>query len=173
MKWNSMLAVLSVVATILFSTAVPSAYAWTVYDDTHTKWQYTANWAAMTGIGGASGGTLHWSNVTGAEATFPCTAGGSGAYGQAVDLTFSRAYNRGIADIWLTTPSYPGAIFGLEHLDMYGSGISRQHVYHYSTGDLLLGSGSPYTVHIRVSGSRNAASSNYFVDIDALECLLS
>jgi hypothetical protein len=143
-----------------------------IYDDVFQGWTYTGSWAAVNGIIGAVDGTLHWSNVTGAQATFTCAAGGSAAYGVAFDLIYSKAYNRGIATIWVTSSFYPGQVFGVQQVDMFDLGVSRQQRYEYST-DMPLGTGMPYVIHIKVSGAHNASSTGTFIDIDAIECDLN
>jgi hypothetical protein len=141
-----------------------------VYDDIYQGFTYVGPWQAVSGVMGAVNNTLHWSNSPGAETRMICPAGGSGAYGVAFDLIFSRAYNRGIATVWVTHPSHPDVPLGVQHIDMFGSGVLRQARYEYSTGDLILSTGSPYVIHITVSGDKNLSSSDYFVDVDAIEC---
>jgi hypothetical protein len=144
-----------------------------VYDDIYQGFTYVGPWQPVVGVMGAVNNTLHWSNVTGAEARMTCPAGGSGAYGVAFDLIFSRAYNRGIATVWVTHPAQPNVPLGVQQIDMSGSGVLRQQRYEYSTGDLILGTGSPYVIHVAVSGTKNPASTDYFVDVDAIECDLN
>ncbi|MCC6552909.1 MAG: hypothetical protein IT372_07800 [Polyangiaceae bacterium] len=142
-----------------------------IYDDTDAGWTYAGAWSAPTGIAGAHDETLHWSHAPGAQATFTCTAGGSGAWGVAADLIFSRAYNRGVATIWVTSAFYPGQIFDPQQFDMYGPGVVRQQRIQYSAG-MPLGTGEPYQIHVMVSGMKNPASTGYLVDIDGIECIL-
>lgn len=139
-----------------------------VYDDS-AGWTYVGTWSAASSSG-AWNQTLHWTNVDGSEAQFTCTAGGSGAYGVAFDLVHTRAYNRGIAKIWVTHPSQPNQPLGVQYFDLYGSGVERQQRITYSTGALVLGTGSPYVVHVQATGDQNAQSSDDFIDIDAIEC---
>ncbi|KAB8139769.1 hypothetical protein F8S13_26795 [Chloroflexia bacterium SDU3-3] len=173
MAWNRrlMTGILSAVVMIGSSFTVAQA-ANPSYDDTYTNITYTGTWQAVTGVIGAVNQTLHWSNVTGSEASFSCPAGGSGAYGVAFYLTASKAYNRGIANVWFTSPFYPGEIRGLTKVDLFEPGVTRQVRIPIST-DMPLGTGSPYTIHVQVSGEKNISSSGTFVDIDSYECDLS
>lgn len=144
-----------------------------VYDDIYQGFTYVGPWQPVAGVMGAVNNTLHWTNATGAEARMTCPAGGSGAYGVAFDLIFSRAFNRGIATVWVTHPAQPNVPLGVQQVDMFDSSVSRQQRYEYSTGDLTLGTGAPYVIHVAVSGTKNPASTDYLVDIDAIECDLN
>jgi hypothetical protein len=173
MAWNRrlMTGILSAVVMIGSSFTVAQA-ANPIYDDTFTNITYTGNWQAVTGVIGAVNETLHWSSVAGSEASFSCPAGGSAAYGVGFYLTATKAYNRGIANVWFTSPFYPGEVRGLTQVDLYGPGVTRQVRIPIST-DMPLGTNDIYTIHVQVSGEKNPSSTDTFVDIDTYECDLN
>jgi hypothetical protein len=124
---GKLLLVVGVVITLALST-VSFAQAGTIfgviYDDTSTRWSYSAGWWAETREGPILN-TQHVSGTTGSTATFnsctPTSVGPNGEYG--VTLYHSRAYNRGIAQIELWQN---GNLKASRSVDQYGPGVIRQ-----------------------------------------------
>lgn len=146
---------LMLVLLAVASSAVP-AKAGTINDDSYPGWTYSGSWSAVTGVSGAINGTLHWSNVDGSEATYQC-------YGSGFTVYFSKAYNRGKAYMW-----FEGLEDWTDVVDMYASGVTRQMSHSYSLNDAI--PNGYYILHVKVSGLKNASSSDDLVDIDAVEC---
>jgi hypothetical protein len=119
------------------------------YDDPHAQIKYFGYWSPQTGVADAYGNTLHWSNVAGAFNRFTFT-------GSQITYVYSKAANRGKAAITID-----GVNKG--YVDLYASATQRQQSTTFSN----LGSGT-HTIHIQVSGLKNQASTDYFVDVDRL-----
>ena len=123
------------------------------YDDTASALQYTGAWTHVGPEQSYTAGdyqrTESFSNTTGDHVDVPFT-------GTAVRYITSKANNHGIADI---------AIDGTKvaSVDTYGSG---NRVVAYQTSGL---SNGPHTLTITVSGTKNAASGDTFVSVDAVD----
>lgn len=124
------------------------ALAGGLIDDTSPQIAYTGHWDSGA-FRGAFNGTVTYSETPGAAARWQFE-------GTAFDYVYTRAFNRGFALV---------TIDGSEHgtVDLYAPTIEWQASTEF--GGLQPGR---HTVEIRVLGSRNPASSGYFVDIDAL-----
>ncbi len=120
------------------------------YDDHSTQIRYIGTWT-MGGPGGASGAynqTLAWSKNTEDAATFTFS-------GSQVTWVYTKAPNRGIADLAIDEQVLPISV------DLYAPTIQWQ------TPITISGlSAGIHTLHISISGRRNAAASDYYVDVD-------
>ncbi len=75
------------------ATATATAMPVGMYDDTNPAWQYTGNWYSWVGSG-PYGGSMRYSATLGDSAQFSFN-------GQQFILTYSEAYNRGVADVYV------------------------------------------------------------------------
>jgi hypothetical protein len=122
-----------------------------IYDDTNSPFQYIGGWTlgtATTGAAGAYNQTLHWSPTTQDAATFTFS-GGEIAY------WYSMALNRGKAVVTIDG-------IGYGDVDLFSPSVSWNACTSYYVGPGI------HTIHIGVSGRKNAAATNYFVDVDRL-----
>nr|WP_221383011.1 glycoside hydrolase family 43 protein [Actinoplanes polyasparticus] len=117
-----------------------------------TTVRYTGAWNADTGCGGQCFfGDQHWSDQTGATATYTFT-------GTQIVLLSARGPGSGIAGISLDN--------GAERrVDLYGA-IRVGEVVNYRSGRLTYGT---HTLRVRVTGAKNAAATGTRISIDRAE----
>ena len=139
-------------AYVMFVTPPSSASADTTTDDAGTSgtdhFGYGANWGTATGISDLYQGTAHWSNTTGAAATYTFT-------GTGVTIWGVKDHDQGIAAF-----SVDGG--AATYADDYASTRTAQAPLWSSRG---LAPGT-HTVTISNTGTKNSASSNDTVAID-------
>ncbi|HEY0735863.1 MAG TPA: hypothetical protein VGD69_13205 [Herpetosiphonaceae bacterium] len=166
-----LLALMTLLAAGSHSTAFATSFFTTaIFDDTNGVWTYDENWWATTGEG-AILHTHHLSQTTGAAARATCGAGiddyGVGYF----KFYHTKAYNRGIAKVWVTEVGSTTPLDGYTYVDMYGPGVTRQQAASFIKQ--VGGAHRSLVIHIQVTGTRNPASSGYFVDVDAIECYIA
>lgn len=136
----------------VFLTPPASATTDVTSDDTVTTgtdhFGYGSNWGTATGVSDLYQGTAHWSNTTGAAATYTFT-------GNSVTIWGVKDHDQGIAGF-----SVDGA--PVTYADDYSSTRTAQAPLWSSTG---LGPGT-HTVTITNTGTKNSASSNDTVALD-------
>lgn len=118
------------------------------YDNPPAQVQYAGSWTHdSTYSGPAWGGTTSYSNISEDVASFTFT-------GSQVTYVYTKAHNRGIAAI---------TIDGVDrgYIDMYSAGTAWQQSTSY--GNLGWG---VHTLTISVTGSKNSAATDRFVDVD-------
>jgi hypothetical protein len=120
------------------------------YDDTSERIEYSGHWVKDTQFQAASNGTLTYSNVPGDRLRFVFQ-------GVEVTLLYTTALNRGMADVLVD-----GALAGA--LDLYSADVQFQR--RAAFGPLKAGT---HTIELQVKSSKNPKSSNYVVDLDAIE----
>lgn len=120
------------------------------YENTHAQWRALGTWQQLSGVAGASGGTLSWSNTPGAAMRFMFT-------GDRITYVYTKAPSRGIAAITID-----GEDKG--YLDMYAPDVQRQQ---RTTFDHL-GPGV-HVLHITVTGQQAPNASGHGVDVDRLD----
>lgn len=118
------------------------------YDDFDARILYRGVWARGR-FAEASHGTLTYSNARGAALVFPFE-GAEVLYG------YTKAFNRGIAEIILD-----GASQG--SLDQYSPTVEWQ-----SSLSIRATGRGPHTLEIRVTGRKDQAASDAFIDVDEL-----
>ena len=116
------------------------------YDDFHTAIRYAGLWTHGRFVN-ASHGTVTYSNAPGAEVIFPFT-------GTDIVYIYTKAPNRGIAEIVLDEMIQGG-------LDLYSSSVEWKSTYQIRSS----GTGA-HTLKIRVTGRKNSAATDSYVDID-------
>jgi hypothetical protein len=117
------------------------------YDDYDFRIQYRGAWARGRQFTEASGSTLSYSNRTGDELGFAFD-------GSAIVYVYTMASNRGIAQVRID-----GRVRA--EIDMYADPVQWQ----AQTTFTDLGSGA-HTIEIRVTGRKNGASTDDFIDLD-------
>lgn len=149
------------------------AHAATFFDDNSGAWSYTPGWTIFSAPG-AINDTIHFSRSLGAVASVTCPATdiGGGRVGVNATLVYSKAFNRGFARLSVTQPGSTVPINGVSTLfDQYGPGVARQQSFFISAAsNTPIAIGSPLVVRVQVSGQKNPASSDIFVDVDGLTC---
>ncbi|ADL51935.1 cohesin domain-containing protein [Clostridium cellulovorans] len=115
------------------------------YENTDSKLNYTGSWTKV------SDGSQHYSNVTNSVLTF--TFEGSG-----LNIYALMASNRGVAKVYIDDVAYD--------VDEYNASTQSKIVF---TKDGL--ATGKHTAKIVVSGTKNPASSGYYISIDAIEIL--
>ncbi|HLG98263.1 MAG TPA: hypothetical protein VKX49_18250 [Bryobacteraceae bacterium] len=118
------------------------------YDDPDPHIEYTGLWFRGR-FAPASRGTVTFSSAPGAALTLRFT-------GTEVIYVYTKAFNRGIAEILLDRASQGT-------LDLYSSSIEWQ-----TATPFRAPSSGQHILEIRVTGRRNAASTGVFVDADSL-----
>jgi len=121
------------------------------YDDTNSSPVYLiGGWIRNCCWPNAYQNTLTWSNVAGNAFTLTFV-------GNNVRYYFTSSTNRGIAHVTID-----GIDYGV--VDLYAATPQFQQSVLYSN----LGAGI-HTIHIAVSGQKNPASSNYYIDVDRFD----
>lgn len=118
------------------------------YDNTDAQFRFFGTWAHGPAAG-AYNNTQSLSNTGGSLFRFTFT-------GTQVQYVFTKAFNCGIAAVTIDNVN-KGTI------DMYDPGTLRQQSVLYNN----LGAGT-HVLNVHVTGTRNAASSDNFVDVDSL-----
>jgi hypothetical protein len=118
------------------------------YDDFDTRIQFHGVWSRGR-FPEASHGTVTWSDAAGADLTLKFS-------GSEVIYVYTKAFNRGIAEILLD-----GASQGT--VDLYSPSIEWQTATPFRTSEP-----GPHTLQIRVTGRKDSAATGAFVDLDAL-----
>ncbi len=119
------------------------------YDGTHSNCKYIGSWTLSSPWPLAYNSTLNWSKNT--EDAFTFTF-----YGNSIYYFYTKASNRGKAAVTIDGVNMP-------LIDLY----SASTVWQAQTTYTNLGTGI-HTIHISVSGQKNANSSDYYVDVDKL-----
>ncbi|MFN8489281.1 MAG: matrixin family metalloprotease [Caldilineaceae bacterium] len=114
--------------------------------DTLSNKYIGSTWTHATGWSGPSQGTVSWSNTYQDAVSFTFNSTG-------ITYVFTKSWNRGKASITID-----GSDWGT--LDLYSPSALWQQTAFYP-----LSSGI-HTIHVMVTGQKNAASSDYFVDLD-------
>jgi len=120
-----------------------------IYDDADPRIILSSAWTRDTQFADADQHTVSYTNIPGASASL-------GFRGDAITYTYTRAYNRGIAEVWID-----GVLKG--RLDLY----SLRTMWRCQRRYQGLGTGD-HVIEIRVTGERNPHASNCFVDVDGL-----
>ncbi len=108
---------------------------------------YSGGWYGDTQFSNPSNGTITYTNSAGSAAEFQF-------FGTGVSYYYTRAWNRGIAQIYIDN-NYVGSV------DLYSPNIAWQQSNYF--GGLSQG---VHTIRVVVSGTKNSASQDYFVDLD-------
>jgi thermitase len=124
----------------------------TRYEQTSPSVAWTGTWNNYSNAN-YSGGSTKYSNGTGATATLTFN-------GTSVVLISCVTSNRGIAKVYID------GIYQ-QSVDLYSPSTQYQKAVYTKSG---LAAGA-HTVKIEVSGTKNAASSNYYVDVDAFDVI--
>ncbi len=119
------------------------------YDDNNAQFRYFGTWTPTTGVSGAYNSTHTLSKTAGSLFRFTFD-------GSQVTYVFTRAYNRGKAAVTLD-----GVDIG--YIDMYSATTQRQQTF--TLGGLGTGT---HILNINVTGQKNSASADTYVDADAL-----
>jgi large repetitive protein len=128
------------------------SFALSQLQETDTVLTYTGSWT-QANVSGASGGAVKYANASTARVSHAFT-------GRGVALVMVKGANRGKANVFLD-----GVL--VKTLDLYASSIqARQIVYSAS-----FASSAAHTIEVRVLGTRNASSTGYRVDLDAVVVL--
>lgn len=119
------------------------------FDDAVPGYNYIGAWTHSTCCSTAYNGTISWSSTTADAVNFTFS-------GTSLTYVYTKAYNRGVAYI---------TIDGLDYtdIDLYAplpNAWQASTVYNLSPG--------VHTIHIAVSGVKNPASANYYVDVDRM-----
>jgi hypothetical protein len=117
------------------------------YDDADPRIRLHRPWSRDSQFQEASHHTLTYSNVPGASVSLAFSGG-------AVTYVFTRATNRGIADVWID-----GQFKG--RVDLYAPATAWKSRSTYAD----LGPGR-HAIEVRVSGEQNPRSTGCFVDLD-------
>ncbi|HEY0603744.1 MAG TPA: hypothetical protein VGD58_12575 [Herpetosiphonaceae bacterium] len=166
------LCLLLALMTLLAAGSHPTAFAagstTAIFDNTNLSvWAYGQNWADWPAPG-AILNSNHLTQTTGAEAQATCGAGiddfGVGYF----KFYHSKAYNRGIAKVWVTEVGSTTPLDGYTYVDMYGEGVTRQQAASFTKQ--VGGSYRNLVLHVQATGTKTTESSGYFVDVDAIEC---
>src|SRR5262249_20567113 len=115
------------------------------YDDFDPAIRYRGDWQQDTSFDGPDRHTISYSDIPGAEVSIAFE-------GTALTYIFTRAPNRGIADVTID-----GADWGT--VDLYSPGIAWQ-----SKVRLCCSASGKHVVAIRVTEGRNPRSSGRYVD---------
>ncbi len=110
---------------------------------------YTGTFKRVT-LAGASGGYVRKSTVAGSTATFTFS-------GSSVAFVAALGSNRGTAEIWLD-----GQL--IETVDLYAASLQSARVVWAPDAPLVAG---PHVLEVVVTGTKNPASTNTRVDVDA------
>ena len=116
------------------------------YDDSNPAVGFSGPWEHDRFFNGAFGNTLSFTDAPGAQARFAFT-------GQAVTYVFTRAFNRGFAEV-----SIDGTDCG--SVDLYSPKTQWQ-----ASRRFTVTPGS-HVIEVRVAGRKSPASSGEFVDVD-------
>jgi hypothetical protein len=108
---------------------------------------YSGGWYGDTQFPNPSNGTITYTNSAGSTAEFQF-------FGTGVSYYYTRAWNRGIAQIYIDN-NYVGSV------DLYSPNIAWQQSNYF--GGLSQG---VHTIRVVVSGAKNSASQDYYVDLD-------
>ncbi len=119
------------------------------YDDPDSRVCLQAAWTRDAQFQEAVQHTLTYSNIPGASATFAF-------HGKAITYVFTRASNRGIADVFVD-----GKL--KDRVDLYSPETKWKSRTRYECAG-----GGAHVIQIRISGERNARACDSFVDLDAL-----
>ena len=119
------------------------------YDDTSPQISYSGPWMRGTGFPRAAGGSITHTNTPGATFRLAFT-------GTRVTYVYTKAFNRGMAEVILDDVSRGT-------LDLYSRATSWQ--ARATFDGLAPGS---HALEVRVLPRKNAASSDYYVDLDRL-----
>jgi hypothetical protein len=133
-------------------TAGPSAPGPGFYDDPDPLITYSGDWHLDYGFPETINGSITYTPTAGAAATFTFL-------GRAVTYYFTKAFNRGYADVYIDG-SFRGRI------DLYSSGIEWQSSYTFSGLTYAI-----HTIRIVVTGEKRAESEGAFVDLDGFRVL--
>ncbi len=129
------------------SLAGPMLHGW--HDDTESAMRYAGQWTHDRAYAEpAYGRTISYSDVKGDSVSFAFE-------GPSVTYVFTRAFNRGIAEV-----SIDGASAG--QIDLYSAKIEWRSERKF--GGLAPGS---HVISVQVTGRKRDASQGYFVDLDA------
>jgi hypothetical protein len=120
-----------------------------MYDDTDPRIALNSPWVRDTQFQEAYRHTLTYTNIPDASVTLKFT-------GTSVTYVYTRAHNRGIAEVWLDNQLK-------DHLDLYASDTEWQSQTTYDT----LSPGT-HTIRIRATGQHFMQASDSFVDLDAV-----
>jgi hypothetical protein len=119
------------------------------YDDADPRIALNAAWTRDTQFPDADQHTLSYSNIPGASASLLF-------HGRAVTYVYTRASNRGIAEVWIDGVRR-------DRPDLYSPGtVWRSQSQYEGLGD------GDHTIEIRITGERNPRANNCFVDLDGL-----
>jgi 4-amino-4-deoxy-L-arabinose transferase-like glycosyltransferase len=116
------------------------------YDDFHTAIRYVGRWSHGR-FANASHGTVTYSNTPGAEVILPFT-------GAEVGYIYTKAPNRGIAEIVLDEITQG-------EVDLYSSSVEWKSTYQVRSS-----AAGAHTLKIRVTGRKNPAATDSYVDVD-------
>lgn len=128
-------------------SCVPAAPGAGTYDNFHSAINYSWGWIHDTQFWQPSNGTISYSDSASASAEFTF-------YGTSISYFFTRAWNRGIANIYIDNQS-KGTV------DLYSPNVEWQQGAWF--GGLSPGN---HTIRIEVSGSKHPASQGTYVDLD-------
>jgi len=119
-----------------------------IYDDSDPRISLRAAWSTDTQFQEADRHTLTYTKIPGATASLAF-------HGSAVTYVYTRLFNRGIADV---------VVDGVlkDRIDLYSARIQWKSRTRYGG----LGHG-PHTILIRVTGERNPAATDCFIDVDS------
>ncbi len=122
----------------------------TLYDDGNAALTYSGSWNHGTGYGGDYNASESFSNTTGNYMSVTFT-------GTSVFWVSNYNSNHGIATVYLDGTQ-------VATVDSYSSSNLQQQILYQATNL----TNTSHTLKIVVSGTKNAAASNYYVSIDAI-----
>jgi subtilisin family serine protease len=116
--------------------------------ETSSAISYSGSWTRVS-LSGASGGYVKKSTASGARATYAFT-------GTGVGFVSARGSSRGKAELWLDGAK-------VATVDLYALTVKPARLV-WASGVLA---NRAHTLQVRVTGTKNAAASNFRVDVDA------
>jgi hypothetical protein len=131
------------------ATIPPAVVPPGLYDDPDPRIMLSGAWTRDTQFSDANRHTVTYSNIPGASASLAFR-------GDAITYIYTRAYNRGIAEVWIDG-------IRKDRADLYSARTVWKNRKRYEG----LGAGR-HLIEIRVTGERNSHAGNCFVDLDGL-----
>jgi hypothetical protein len=117
-------------------------------EETSSAITSSGSWKRVT-LSGASGGYVKKSTASGARATYAFS-------GSAIGFVSARGSSRGITELWLDGAK-------VATIDLYAPAAEPARLV-WASGVLA---NTAHTLQVRVTGTKNAAASNFRVDADA------
>lgn len=132
-------------------TATPTPSLPTVNDD-DVRVEYSAGWTDNNAASGSINGDEHYTNGTNNYAQFRFS-------GTKIQWIGTKSFNRGIADVYIDDV-YDATV------DLYAVSPQYQQIIYEKTNLTDF----PHTIKVVCKGTKNAASSSYYIIVDAFRC---